>query len=322
MLSFLFYELLENPAAYRKAQEEVDSVIGKGAVTVDHMGKLPYLEACLRETLRLHPTAPAFTLQAKGDQVLGGKYTIKDKQFATVMLAQLHRDPEVYGDDSKDFRPERMEGKAFTDLPPNSWKPFGNGLRACIGRPFAWQEALLTVAMLLQTFRFSKAHPSYSLLIKTSLTIKPQDFYIKAHVRNPDFLQHAGIVSGETVTKNQASADQHARSDVDTSNLKPLSILYGSNTGTCEAVAQALAASAPDNGFKAEVQGLDSAVSSLSKDVPVVIVTASYEGLPPDNATHFVEWLKSDPAEELKDVQYCVFGVGNSKFGVKQSRAC
>ncbi|CAN9276324.1 unnamed protein product [Alternaria sp. RS040] len=262
MLSFLFYELLENPAAYRKAQEEVDSVIGKGAVTVDHMGKLPYLEACLRETLRLHPTAPAFTLQAKGDQVLGGKYTIKDKQFATVMLAQLHRDPEVYGDDSKDFRPERMEGKAFTDLPPNSWK----------------------------------------------------DFYIKAHVRNPDFLQHAGIVSGETVTKNQASADQHARSDVDTSNLKPLSILYGSNTGTCEAVAQALAASAPDNGFKAEVQGLDSAVSSLSKDVPVVIVTASYEGLPPDNATHFVEWLKSDPAEELKDVQYCVFGVGNKEW--------
>jgi cytochrome P450/NADPH-cytochrome P450 reductase len=76
----------------------------------------------LRETLRLHPTAPAFTLQAKGDQVLGGKYSIKDKQFTTVMLAQLHRDPEVYGADSEDFRPERMEGKAFTDLPPNSWK--------------------------------------------------------------------------------------------------------------------------------------------------------------------------------------------------------
>lgn len=122
MLSFLFYELLENPAAYRKAQEEVDTVIGKGAVTVDHMGKLPYLEACLRETLRLHPTAPAFTLQAKGDQVIGGKYTIRDKHFVTIMLAQLHRDPEVYGTDSMNSRPERMEGEAFTKLPPNSWK--------------------------------------------------------------------------------------------------------------------------------------------------------------------------------------------------------
>lgn len=122
MLSFLFYELLENPAAYRKAQEEVDKVIGKGAVTVDHMGKLPYLEACLRETLRLHPTAPGFTLQAKGDQVIGGKYTIKDKHHVTLMLAQLHRDPEVYGVDAMNFRPERMEGKAFSELPPNAWK--------------------------------------------------------------------------------------------------------------------------------------------------------------------------------------------------------
>lgn len=91
-------------------------------------------------------------------------------------------------------------------------------------------------------------------------------------------------------------------------------ILFGSNTGTCEAVAQAIADSAPDNGFKAEVQGLDSAVSSLKGDVPVVIVTASYEGLPPDNATHFVEWLKSDPSEEVMGVKYCVFGVGNSRF--------
>lgn len=329
MLSFLFYELLENPSAYRKAQEEVDTVIGKGSVTVDHMGKLPYLEACLRETLRLHPTAPAFTLQAKGDQIIGDKYTIEDRHYVTVMLAQLHRDPEVFGLDAQDFRPERMEGKAFSDLPQNSWKvshflplnhsalvnkdkPFGNGLRACIGRPFAWQEALLTVAMLLQTFRFTKAHPSYSLLIKTILTIKPMDFYIKAHVRDPDFLHHAGIVSGDVATNNQTSAGSHPKHDIDTSNFRPLQILFGSNTGTCEAVAQALSDTAPDHGFKAEVRSLDSAVSSLSKDVPVIIVTSSYEGLPPDNATHFVEWLKSGPTEELKGVRYCVFGLGNS----------
>ncbi|USP77066.1 fatty acid hydroxylase [Curvularia clavata] len=314
MLSFLFYELLENPAAYRKAQEEVDIVIGKGAVTVDHMGKLPYLEACLRETLRLHPTAPAFTLQAKGDQVIGGKYTIKDKHDVTIMLAQLHRDPEVYGADAMNFRPERMEGKAFSELPPNSWKPFGNGVRACIGRPFAWQEALLTVAMLLQTFRFSKANPSYSLRIKTSLTIKPQDFYIKAHLRDQDFLHHAGLVSGEKIPEEKKASKLHTKTQDKSGDLQPLRILFGSNTGTCEAIAHAIADSAQGNGFKAEVQGLDTAVSSLKGDVPVVIITASYEGLPPDNATHFVEWLKSNPTEELKDVKYCVFGVGNKEW--------
>jgi cytochrome P450/NADPH-cytochrome P450 reductase len=44
------------------------------------------------------------------------------------------------------FRPERMLDGKFEALPPNAWKPFGNGMRGCIGRPFAWQESLLVVA--------------------------------------------------------------------------------------------------------------------------------------------------------------------------------
>lgn len=40
---------------------------------------------------------------------------------------------------------EDEDGK-FEALPPNAWKPFGNGVRGCIGRPFAWQESLLVVA--------------------------------------------------------------------------------------------------------------------------------------------------------------------------------
>jgi cytochrome P450/NADPH-cytochrome P450 reductase len=43
-------------------------------------------------------------------------------------------------------RPERMLDGKFEALPPNAWKPFGNGMRGCIGRPFAWQESLLVVA--------------------------------------------------------------------------------------------------------------------------------------------------------------------------------
>jgi hypothetical protein len=45
-------------------------------------------------------------------------------------------------------RPERMLNGGFKNLAPDSWKPFGNGVRGCIGRPFAWQEALLIVAMV------------------------------------------------------------------------------------------------------------------------------------------------------------------------------
>lgn len=79
-LSFATYYLVKNPDVLSEAQAEVDAVVGKGPVTFQHMSKLPYLEAILRETLRLQPTAPAFQLRAletvPGPVVLGGKYYI------------------------------------------------------------------------------------------------------------------------------------------------------------------------------------------------------------------------------------------------------
>lgn len=45
LLSFTFYQLLKHPDAYRRAQEEVDSVVGKGRITVEHVTKLPYIAA-------------------------------------------------------------------------------------------------------------------------------------------------------------------------------------------------------------------------------------------------------------------------------------
>lgn len=121
LLSFLFYELLESPEAYAKAEEEVNKVCGKNAITVEHMGKLPYLEACLRETLRLHPTAPAFTVEAKSDQDLSG-YAVKKGERVNILLPRLHRDPDVYGADAESFRPSRMFGESLEKLPANAWK--------------------------------------------------------------------------------------------------------------------------------------------------------------------------------------------------------
>ncbi|KAM4063089.1 cytochrome p450 [Hirsutella rhossiliensis] len=295
LLSFLFYELLENPEALKQAVDE-----------------LPYLEACLRETLRLHPTAPAFTLEAKGDQVLNGEFLVKDKECVNVLLTRVHRDPDVYGPNADAFEPSRMLGENFEKLPPNAWKPFGNGVRACIGRPFAWQESLLTVATLLQTFRFTK-DSHYQLQIRTALTIKPQGFYIRARPRDPELLEHIGV--GAKVPSSDSAAKPAApTASVAPKDLSPLLILYGSNTGTCEALAQSLASSAEQHGFSPEVKTMDSVTSSLTSKAPIVVVTASYEGEPPDNAAHFVQWLKSASKEEVSGVRYAVFGVGNKEW--------
>ena len=73
----------------------------------------------------------------------------------------------------------------------------------------------------------------------------------------------------------------------DESDAQKITILYGSNTGTCETLSQKLVADCAMHRFQAG----RSSTGSLPSDRPVVIITASYEGEPPDNAIHFVEWL-------------------------------
>lgn len=125
MLSFASYFLMKNPSVMRKAQEEVDRVAGTGPIKFEHMAKLPYLEAVLRETLRLRPTAPAIALEARETSlptVLGGKYQLPPGVPIIALLPAIGRDPAVFGADADEFRPERMYGENFKKLPPNAWK--------------------------------------------------------------------------------------------------------------------------------------------------------------------------------------------------------
>jgi cytochrome P450/NADPH-cytochrome P450 reductase len=149
---------VKHPEAYRKAQAEVDEVIGTESIQPHHVTSLPYITACLRETLRLQPTAPAFTTtpnSSDGD-VLGGKYFVERGQPIVAVLPAIHRDPAVYGQDAEEFKPERMLDEEFNRLPPGAWKPFGNGARGCIGRPFAWRKFQLAVVRCLLTARLQR----------------------------------------------------------------------------------------------------------------------------------------------------------------------
>ncbi|KAH7318103.1 cytochrome P450 [Stachybotrys elegans] len=318
MLSFAFYQLMTHPDEYRKAQEEVDSVVGKGVITVDHVSKLPRIAAILRETLRINATIPVYTVSSIEDTVIGGKYAVKKDENIALLLAKSQVDPTVFGPDATEFKPERMLDANFERLSrefPNNWKAFGNGTRACIGRPFAWQEALLVMAMLLQNFDF-ELEGGYQFDIHQTITIKPKGLRMKARLRDgltPTQLERrlAGLSPGQTAAVPGKTVAPAAAGGADG---EPLTILYGSNSGTCEALAQRIATDATSHGFSAKmVASLDTCTDKLPKDQPVVIVTASYEGQPPDNARGFVSWLTGLDKETspLEGVSYAVFGCGH-----------
>lgn len=260
-----------------------------------------------------------FGVEPIEDTLMGGKYPVSKGEPVLNLLAKSHLDPKVFGDDVNEFKPERMLDAEFDRLNrefPHCWKPFGNGSRACIGRPFAWQEALLVMAMLLQNFNFV-LEPGYTMAIKQTLTIKPKDMHFRAILRDgltPTTLECR--LAGRDVPQAKKESEASAKATESTTGV-PITVLYGSNSGTCESLAQRLASDAPAHGFRvARVDCLDSGKGKLPTDHPVVAITASYEGQPPDNAGHFVAWLEEQTKSEkaLEKVPYAVFGCGNKDW--------
>ena len=168
--------------------------------------------------------------------------------------------------------------------------------------------------MLLQNFDFQLDDPSYQLRMEQSLAIKPLGLKMRATLRegiNATSLEKTlnvpvvraanGHVKESTV---QAAGPEQAAT--------PMTILYGSNTGTCETFARRLAMTVSGHGFSASVTDMDAVSGKLPKDEPLIVGTASYEGQPPDNASHFIEWIQSIEGQALQNTKYAVFGCGHS----------
>jgi cytochrome P450 / NADPH-cytochrome P450 reductase len=187
LLSFAIYFLLKNPVVLTQAYEEVDRILGADTSTIptfSEVRQLSFISQILKETLRLWPTAPVFAVYPYEDTVIGGQYSLRKGTFIMVLLPMLHRDPTIWGSSAETFRPENFTSEAERARPENAYKPFGNGRRACIGREFALHEAALVLGMILQRFTLID-HLNYELKINETLTLKPDQFWIKVRPRRP-----------------------------------------------------------------------------------------------------------------------------------------
>ncbi|KAK3986871.1 cytochrome P450 [Cladorrhinum sp. PSN332] len=319
-MDFLFYNLLQHPEALQKCYAEVDAVLGDKPLKVEDIPKLKYLDAAIKETLRFLGPIPVINRHAKEATIIGGKYKISPDDVLVLNLKGLHHDPTVWGEDCDEFKPERFLDGGWDRLPPNCWKPFGSGVRSCIGRFLAEQEIIICMAMVFQRFVVEMADPEYKLKIKSTLTIKPDEFDIKVRRRpGKDHLFTFGAAAPPPAKAPTNGVKSHG--EPDTSNLQPLSVFYGGNSGTCKSFGEDLETSAPHHGLGVplKVQSLDDAVENVPKDRPMIIITSSYEGQPADNARNFVAWLETraaDPANNglLAGVRYSVFGAGNKDW--------
>jgi cytochrome P450 len=147
-------ELLRHPEAMKKAQAELDDVIGSERVVDEgDIHELKYLQDIVKETFRLHPSLPLLLPhESIGDCTVGG-YVIPAKTRIFVNAWAVHRHPSAYQQKPLEFNPSRFVGSQI-DVKGLDFQllPFGSGRRMCPGLPLGLIMVQLELARLLHSF--------------------------------------------------------------------------------------------------------------------------------------------------------------------------
>ncbi|XP_038974321.1 tyrosine N-monooxygenase-like [Phoenix dactylifera] len=149
-------ELLNQPRLLQKAMDELDRVVGKDRLVQESdIAQLPYIKACAREVLRLHPVSP-FNLPHEPieDATVAGYFIPKGSRILLSRVG-LGRNPKVW-DDPLRFDPDRhmTDGPVEVDLaePELRFISFSIGRRSCMGAPLGSAMTVMLLARLLQAF--------------------------------------------------------------------------------------------------------------------------------------------------------------------------
>ena len=179
-LTWTFYLLSQYPDVEKKLHYEIDSVLGtidenghdgSKIPTTEDIPKLQYTENVLRESMRLYPPVWTMGRYVENDYHVG-EYTIPAGSSILMSQYVMHHDPRYY-EEPEQFNPDRWTAKFKTDLPRFSYFPFGGGIRACVGEPFAWMEGILIIATIAQKWTMHLV-PGQRIKLDPAITLRPK----------------------------------------------------------------------------------------------------------------------------------------------------
>lgn len=190
-LSAVFFYLLQNPVPYRKLMAELDEAVQTGAIDFkDGAGtvswatsqKLPYLDAIIQETFRLHPAAglllerivPPQGVEIVGERIPGGT-------IVGCNAWVLHRRPEIFGQDVDTYRPERWLEASPQQLQrmKATMFQFGAGARTCIGKNISLLEVYKLVPSFLLRYEIQIEDPQRPWRTYNSWFVRQEDFNVR-----------------------------------------------------------------------------------------------------------------------------------------------
>lgn len=177
LLQSIFYHFLRNPETMSRAREEIEG-LGNGdrVISFSAVRELPYLQACVKEALRIHTPIP-MTLPrlapTEGLEIAGRHFpegvTVSGSPWV------LHRSRALWGDDVDEFKPERWLGDDAARL-EKFFVPFGAGFMACPGQHLARIEVLKITATILRDYELSLVCPEKEWVCKMCFAQVPRSW--------------------------------------------------------------------------------------------------------------------------------------------------
>eukprot|EP01112_Ceratiomyxa_fruticulosa_P012939 TRINITY_DN3609_c0_g1_i3.p1 TRINITY_DN3609_c0_g1~~TRINITY_DN3609_c0_g1_i3.p1 ORF type:complete len:488 (+),score=67.30 TRINITY_DN3609_c0_g1_i3:415-1878(+) len=151
-MSLIIYITTQYPEVEAKMIQEIDTFFPDRTTPKDFedLKKLEYTTMVVNEVLRLHAPAPLLMRESSCDIDVGG-YKIPANTKLIVPICTIHTDPKIWGEDVKEFKPERWLNPPSDLL---SFVPFGAGNRSCIGMRFALMEIKILLVRIFQRFSF------------------------------------------------------------------------------------------------------------------------------------------------------------------------
>uniref|UniRef100_A0A2C9VZJ9 Cytochrome P450 n=1 Tax=Manihot esculenta TaxID=3983 RepID=A0A2C9VZJ9_MANES len=147
--------LVNNPDILKKAQNEIDIVMGHDRlITESDTLKIPYLQCIISEVLRMYPAGPLAVHESSEECSIGG-YRVPSGTMMLANIWSIHNDPLVW-DEPQKFKPERFEGCEAVVSDGFRLMPFGSGRRRCPGEGLALRMVSLTLGSILQCFEWER----------------------------------------------------------------------------------------------------------------------------------------------------------------------
>ncbi len=319
--AWLVAVLATRPDVEAELIAEIDGITGGDPeydLRYDDLAGLTYTTQVIKEALRVYPPMPITIRRSLKDGLLG-RYRVRKGDVILVGALAAQRDARYWGPDPDRFDPDHFTPERIAERPLHAFIPFSIGRRQCMAQEVSFMMLRVVLFEIYRRYRLRLA-PGASVAKNTVVTTKPETVPVTCIPRARTVALPATVVHQPREEPPSARARNRGEpTEIPaTSTYRHLVIAYGSNFGASKEIAERFAERSDFHGYTSEVLTLNELAAAPARTEPwlLVVMTSTYTGNPPSNATAFRALLEATGpgSPTWRACRYLVWGLGNRQW--------